>query len=352
MDILKTHKKLTILIYSLFAVALLLLHNNSFAQDIQFSQFYNNKILIAPSFAGSTNGSRFGLNYRDQWSLIPKRYRTYDITFDHYFQRLKSGLGVYILHDGAGEGYLTNTNIAAMYSFKFKIIKKWKAQPGLKFSYSHRSIDMSNLTFGDQLSFYGIRPFTIENKIDERIGYFDFGTSILFHNPRNWVGFGVDHLGLANASMSSGRFIMPLKYSAFAGIRLKTIREHKVRGNVNVTMYMLYKKQGKSQQFDLGAIWTQHPLYFGAFYRGLPVIKTVDKNINHDAIEGVVGLLYNDWDIAYSYDFTVSKLVSTSGGSHEISITYIFNQKDKTRAKKIQKELKCPQTIKEEAYGK
>ena len=93
-------------------------------------------------------------------------------------------------------------------------------------------------------------------------------------------------------------------------------------------------------------------IFIFVFRESFPIFKTVDKNINHDAIEGIVGLLYKDWDFAYSYDFTVSKLVSNSGGSHEISITYIFNQKDKTRAKKIQKELKCPQTIKEEAYGK
>jgi hypothetical protein len=43
-----------------------------------------------------------------------------------------------------------------------------------------------------------------------------------------------------------------------------------------------------------------------------------------DAIIGLVGIKTKQLHIGYSYDFTISNLISSSGGAHEISIVYEF----------------------------
>jgi hypothetical protein len=47
---------------------------------------------------------------------------------------------------------------------------------------------------------------------------------------------------------------------------------------------------------------------------------------NPDAIIFALGTRYEQFKITYSYDFTISKLYSASGGSHEISFIMQLNQ--------------------------
>jgi hypothetical protein len=79
----------------------------------------------------------------------------------------------------------------------------------------------------------------------------------------------------------------------------------------------------------------------GFWYRGIPV-KHYNKNLqNNESIICLMGWKYKNVSMAYSYDFTISKLnLAKTGGSHEINITYVFN---KTKSKKkITKKLPCP----------
>ena len=71
-------------VFKLILFLIVLLNLNSFGQDPQFSQFYANPMYLSPSFAGSTNGTRAVLNFRDQWPAIPGSFITYSASVDHY----------------------------------------------------------------------------------------------------------------------------------------------------------------------------------------------------------------------------------------------------------------------------
>ena len=45
-------------------------------QDPQFSQFYAAQLYLNPAFTGSTQISRAGINYRNQWPAIDASYVT------------------------------------------------------------------------------------------------------------------------------------------------------------------------------------------------------------------------------------------------------------------------------------
>ena len=79
---------------------------------------------------------------------------------------------------------------------------------------------------------------------------------------------------------------------------------------------MNFQKQGKFYQTDIGLYYYKDPLIFGLWYRGIPFATSQAG----DAVIGLVGIKTNNLHIGYSYDFTISNLITSSGGAHEISL--------------------------------
>ena len=97
---------------------------NAFAQDMTFSQFYANKLYLAPSFAGATEQYRVALNYRNQWPSVPGVFHTYSVSFDMALPNFNSGIGVLAMHDVAGSGNLSTTNVGLLYSYDICPLEK------------------------------------------------------------------------------------------------------------------------------------------------------------------------------------------------------------------------------------
>ncbi|MFO7843228.1 MAG: type IX secretion system membrane protein PorP/SprF, partial [Bacteroidales bacterium] len=99
----------------------------------------------------------------------------------------------------------------------------------------------------------------------------------------------------------------------------------------------LFKMQDQYSQLDLGLYWYQMPLVIGVWYRGIPVFKDLTSN---DALAFLVGFKVDQFQIGYSYDLTISQLSGFTGGSHEISVVFQFNQGVTDREKR--KMIPCP----------
>ena len=80
----------------------------------------------------------------------------------------------------------------------------------------------------------------------------------------------------------------------------------------------------------------------GLWYRGIPVQQTVSDNISQDAVTFLMGLRFDNFDVGYSYDITVSRFGINSGGSHEISMMYQFNVIKAHKIKRKEKFIPCP----------
>ncbi len=306
------------------------------AQDPQFTQFYNNPLYLAPSFAGATEQHRIASTYRNQWPGLPASFRTFSFSYDHYFSNFNSGVGVLLLRDVAGSGDLSTTNIGVQYSFDIKASHFWHVRPGIHFLYTQRGIDFNKLLWGDQISPGSITP-TIEVPSLNNKGDVDFATSVLVYSEKYWIGTAVDHLLTPDYSLYGDVGQYPLKFSFFGGAQiikrgrlLKPIEE-------SLSVAFLFKHQGGTNQLDIGLYWYKNPLQLGLWYRGLPFIN---KETRGDAISGLVGYKIDQFTVAYSYDFTISKLLTTTGGSHEISLIYEFST---TRKRKKRHMIPCPE---------
>ncbi len=201
-------------IYILFIIIILINLKAGFAQDSQFSQFYASPLYLAPSFAGSTDGDRFSLNYRNQWPAITKSFQTYSLGYDHYFPHLKSGVGLLLFREQAGTSSLSTTNIGLAYSYKFRFRSGWRISPGLSFFYTQRNVNFGELTFEDELR-SDQTTGTGELQILEKKADIDASFSVLAFNKNYWLGFTWDRILMPNRSLTGDIIEDPFKFSVY-----------------------------------------------------------------------------------------------------------------------------------------
>jgi len=239
-------------------------------------------------------------------------------------------LGVLFYQDMAGSGNLRTTSLGIQYSYDFSISKTWHARPGLHFNYTERGIDFERLLWNDQISATGNAPVSAELAPMDKVGDIDFSTSLLTYSDRFWLGASIDHLLKPNQSLyyyeeeTGNPAKVPIKYSFFGGV--KFIRNEHLLRPIPTTLQLafLYRQQEQFKQLDIGVYWFRNPLVAGFWYRGIPFYKEV---FNRDAFTLLIGIKTKTMNIGYSYDFTLSRLITSTGGSHELSISYTFKTK-------------------------
>lgn len=296
------------------------------AQDPQYSQFYAAPTYLNPAFTGMTIQDRLILNYRNQWPSIPGAFTTYNFSWDHYFDLAKSGVGLMASHDRAGSGALSFTSIHGLYAYEIQADRDLFFRVGTQFGMYRRQVDLNKLTFGDQLVRGDPNLGTSETWIGEPKTFIDFGVGGLVYSRKLWLGLSAHHINQPNqALLGQNEGALPLKYSAHGGFRTKinrsargkNVREHSIVAAFN------YKAQANFDQFDIGFYYEPDPVVFGVWYRGIPVLKTYEPLYqNNDAIVFLFGVQWDNWKFGYTYDATISRLVSNTAGSHEISIIY------------------------------
>ncbi|GAB3576889.1 type IX secretion system membrane protein PorP/SprF [Spirosoma luteolum] len=333
-------------------IMLVLTGRLALAQDPQFTQFYAAPLYLNPAFAGSALAPRLTANYRNQWPAITN-YVTTMVGFDHYFERVNSGVGLLIQNDNQGQGRIQATEIGLQYSYQFQVSETAFMRLGLQGSYVNRNINYFGLTFGDQFSDRGfISGSTTIDPVAQggypKNKYLDFSTGALFYSDWFWLGAAAHHINRPDQGFFvSGRSRLPMKGSIQAGLRIPLggftgLADEEDR-EISFSPVVLYKFQGKYDQLDVGAYLTYAPLTIGAYYRGIP-FKKYDQTINNnDAVALLAGYRMDKFSIGYSYDATISSL-SGSGGSHELSLSYIFEKPEGRRSgvRRRDKKLPCP----------
>ena len=115
---------------------------------------------------------------------------------------------------------------------------------------------------------------------------------------------------------------MPIKVNVFGGYQITRTRAagKKQKYNEVLSIAANLKYQDRFLQSDVGLYYYRDPIIFGFWYRGIPLVTSQAG----DAVIGLIGIKTNDIHIGYSYDFTISNLISSTGGAHEISMVYEF----------------------------
>src|SRR5580698_9221576 len=141
------------------AAALALTSPVVFAQDIHFTQFDMQPLVINPAFTGMFDGQvRAAAIYRNQWASVTIPYVTYGASVDLPLLIERNGdylaVGLQLVNDVAGDANLQNFEGLASVAYH-----KYFGQTehggsdlavGLQGGYAQESIDLSKLYFGDE----------------------------------------------------------------------------------------------------------------------------------------------------------------------------------------------------------
>ena len=330
---LKSNKIYIKYIYKVILVTAVLLINSSinlYAQDPIFTQFYSNPVYLNPAFAGSNKCPRIVSNFRNQWPGFSGDFITTSLTYDQYVDKIKGGLGVILMSDQVAKTLKSN-EASFVYSYHQHLSRKFTLNFGIQGTYISKSIDRSNLTFGDMI--HPRRGFVLSTQ--DVINYapvdiFDFSAGILGYTDKFYVGFATHHLTEPSFSYIStnNTSFLNRRYTAHAGTEIslnsKSLFSEEEK---SLSPSVLFIKQGDFQQLNFGLYYRKGNYVVGAWYReGDSFIVTAGMNTK---------LLR----IGYSYDLTTSQLGVYSGGSHEISIAlklYCAPKKKSLRA------MSCP----------
>ncbi len=312
--------------YILIVGLMLLWGKEGKCQDPHFSQFYANPLYMSPSLAGSTNGARMVLNYRNQWPGINTAYETMSLSFDNFFHSFNSGIGVLLYQDKAGSAGLTTTNVAFQYSYNIVLNDTWQVIPGIQFTYGNKSIDFSKIQFADEMIGSG-GSGSWQRLNNEATNYIDFAASAFLFSHKYWFGFTADHLAEPNYSFLNENTTMPFKVVLFGGMNIWSERSRRREVSRSFSLSYRFQSQAQNNQLDVGAYWYNAPLEIGVWYRGVPIIANHGSGINQDAIVALLSYRYGPFRVGYSYDISISGLGWNSQGAHELSVIYEFNQR-------------------------
>lgn len=319
-------------------VLILVFCSTARAQDPVFSQFYASPTLLNPAFTGSVGAPRINLQSRFQWPSFDA-YQTYAASFDTYFRSAKSGLGLFVLSDIQGEGFISTSEIKGLYSYQLNMRNDWTVRFGTELGFGQKFYDWDKYVFLDQIDpitgDVSDQSFSEEARPESlQANYFDISSGILFASKALYAGLSLRHMNRGNDGiillnenrLSNG---VPLMVSLQFGTQIDLNRGNKRNSTAFISPNVLIVKQGDFGQVNAGAYISSSFVFGGAWYRY--------SWTNADAAVLMVGVQSGIFKLGYSYDFTVSALQAYSnGGAHEIAVSFRFDQSDyfKSRAKK------------------
>lgn len=335
-----------------FAFALLMVAKSAWAQDPQFSQYYQAPLYLNPGFTGITPQQRLVVNHRIQWPNLPQAFSTYAASYDIFVEELRSGFGFLATTDKMGSAGWRTTSFNGLYSFKVRLTEKIVFSPGLSFGYGINGLDRSKLTLGDGLEFEGQSLDPELNKLGNQ-SYFDFSSGFVFYSRNLWLGGAFHHMNQPNLSVLNDVSRLPMKTSIHGGAKIPLYNGPRTLAKISyLTPSFIYRHQGPTfSQLDVGINYHVDPVSVGFWYRGKPFEKTVINSIAQDAFIFSLGMYFKNLSVGYSYDFTVSELQTAAGGAHEIAITYEFVAKPLNRSvKRKYRLIPCPSFNSKEGF--
>jgi type IX secretion system PorP/SprF family membrane protein len=293
------------------------------AQDLHFSQWFNEPLLTNPANTGFIPDAdyRIGANYRDQWSAVMAApYRTMSIWGDAqvFRNRIENGwmgLGGAILRDDAGSSTLTSTEVFGSVAYHQMLGYASLLTLGFNTGWVNKRINTTNLKFPDQFDgkFFDTQlPTSVVidqpnvNYLDIQVGmnYAYFPTNKMYLNG----GFSIQHINRARESFFStdpagfDSRIAP-RYIGFLNASFK-VNDQVIVNPMGYYTSMAGASEvvlGLNAQYDLQDEGEQQVIG-GLYYRA------------GDAVIPMIGFVYKNIRLTFTYDVTISSLKTYDGG--------------------------------------
>jgi len=324
-------KPLTTCKKRLIPYLLLLVFNVANAQDVAFSQFYAARTYLNPAFSALSNGHIVSTTYRNQWPSIQKSYNSNLVSYSRSLDKSGAGISCYFLNDVAGVGSLRKQTYAAQYAKRVRLGKNIYGSLGVRGSYNVNSIKWGKLKWGDMIDSRNGFVYSTDQPVGlAKTTYFDIGSGLIIYSDKFHVGAVMEHINkpkISLLSISESSYIL-IRYKLHLGGNFK-LQASPTSTLVNISPQLIYMSQGENKQVSIGTY-----LDFGKFKSKSKLVIGVWHRIN-DSFIFLLGFQDKNYRIGYSFDLGINKLISHSGGAHELSVSYSFEFKKKSKRRKL-----------------
>ncbi|MES2397768.1 MAG: type IX secretion system membrane protein PorP/SprF [Bacteroidota bacterium] len=275
-------------------------------QDVQFTQYMFNTVAVNPGYTGSRDAlSVLGL-YRNQWAGFEGAPTTQMVNINSPAFKDRLGLGLTFINEKIGP--TQQTGLFGDVAYRIKLKKSYIAF-GIRGGADFYQVKLTtlNLINGSDQQF--------QNNVTTKI-LPNFGAGAYYYTDKFYFGFStprlveneiVNRAGTVNTSQLSGKQI----HFYFIAGYVKEINQF-IKFKPTLQTKITY---GAPVSIDVNASFLFYEkLWVGAMYR------------MGDAVGALLQFQFSpQLRAGYSYDFTISKLRSYSGSTHEIMLGYDFS---------------------------
>ncbi len=322
-----TCKKYRVLVGIFLCVFVLSFPSQLKAQDIHFSQYYFNPVLMNPAFTGFYRGQiRAALNYRKQWGFLPFPYISQTASIDSrlFSKKLNYNtfaIGACIINDRAGVGNLATQGAQFSSAVHINLLDEGRSTfaVGLQVGMMQTFFDPTVFVFGDQI--LNGTTSSAEKFQYTRIGYTDFNAGMLWtfqpsEKSNLYLGISANHVNKPTISF----FNLPVSNQLSTRVNAQLGTVYSVTKKFDILPSFLYMNQLASSQLFFGS---------SAVYRVIEIVSLragtwVRVAGNLDAATLLLGADIKNLTIGFTYDVNLSSLkkVSKGAGGLELSLVY------------------------------
>ncbi len=299
------------LMKKIVAIAVLAMAGNfTFGQQVSLNSHYMlNDFVLNPAFAGSHQDViPLTLTIRKQWTGFTGAPITQQFSGNANIGA-NFGAGLHIFNDLTGPTRRTGFNLATSYAIPLDYSRKHSLRFGLAFILFEHVYDRNKLTYETP------NDNTIDQLYNQNI-IPDANFGMLYTKDTTiYAGFSVWNLiqsraDITNVTSSYNNNINRLYY-LYGGYN------YTINADWMLKPSMLLQFQANAPaSFDINVLAKYRSMYWGGIsYR------------YQDAVVVLIGIDWNKFTFAYSYDITTSDIRKYSGGSHEITLGYALDGK-------------------------
>ncbi|MCT4560084.1 MAG: PorP/SprF family type IX secretion system membrane protein [Crocinitomicaceae bacterium] len=298
------------------------------AQDVHWSQYFNNPVYLSPSNTGNFDADiRLIGNYRNQWKSVTIPYSTFQFSGEYIVKNFQNiSFGVQFLNDAVGDGNLTTNELVftAAQQISLPAFPDSKLRAGLALGFQSKRLNPSAFYFDNQFINGEFEPTaaTGETNLAAQKSSLSSGIGLSFEqvlHPKHILqsSWGLFNLSRPNQGFYGAKVIRDLR-STFS------LEDHySYSDRIGFQPGIFLNKQGKYTEFILGSrisyVLNKKPKEYTALLGGLYYRWK-------DALYLYTGLDYQNWRFGLSYDFNFSKLTPASNvrGGIELSVRYLI----------------------------
>jgi hypothetical protein len=136
------------------------------AQELPVSQYFNNLVLLNPAYAGNTGQNRVNSYFRMQAPHVTLGLQSYGVSYDVFYDKWSSGLGVVFENQVLGERIAPSAGL--IYSYSVRALKQLFITNAVQFNVYQNYLQVGNFDEG-YLEAMGSESY-LETKYDVTIG--------------------------------------------------------------------------------------------------------------------------------------------------------------------------------------